>query len=72
MKLKKREITLNEADSMQDVFFMEEYLFNAYVVGGNDSFRKETVNALTALSQMAQKERERSYSLWKKAKARQL
>ncbi len=72
MKLKKREITLNEADSLYDVFCLEEYLGKSYGEGEEFSFRKETVNELSTLKQKAEEERERVLALWKKSKARQL
>ncbi len=72
MKFKKREITLNEADSLHDVFCLEEYLEKAYEEGSRFSFRKETLNVLSTLGQTAGKEKERAFSLWNKSKARQL
>lgn len=48
MKLEKREITLNERDSLKDVYYMEETLSQAYGVGAKGKYRKE-VNAALAL-----------------------
>ncbi len=72
MKLKKREITLNEADSLKDVFFTENALTRAYEEGDGFAFRKETANALSSLKNLAQTEAEKVQALWKKAKAEQL
>ncbi len=72
MKLKKREITLNEADSVKDVYFLERTLKNAYEEGDAFSFRKETVNELSALKALAASEAEKMQALWKKAKKEQL
>ncbi len=46
MKLEKREITLNEVDSMQDVLMLEKSLLNAYVNALEYSYRKENRNRL--------------------------
>ncbi len=72
MKLKKREITLNEADSMQDMFRMEEALLSAYENGDSAAFRKETQNELARLRQSTEEEGKLLRSLWEQAKARQL
>ncbi len=72
MKLKKREITLNEADSMKDVFFIEQALYKSYDEGAGFAFRKETANELAALKGMAQGEAERIKALWVKAKKEQI
>ena len=42
MKLEKREITLNEADSIKDVFFMEKALLQAYSLQLSKAERKQT------------------------------
>ncbi len=72
MKLKKREITLNEADSLKDVFFTENALMRAYEEGDSFAFRKETANALSALRERARLEAEKVGALWKKSKSEQL
>ncbi len=72
MKLKKREITLNEADSLKDVFFTEKALSSAYEAGDSYAFRKETANELTTLKDLALTETERVKALWKKSKSEQL
>ena len=42
MKLEKREITLNEQDSLRDVLFMEKSLLFEYMEGLAKADRKET------------------------------
>ncbi len=42
MKLEKREITLNEADSLQDMLYMETLLLQSYEKGLAKTTRKET------------------------------
>ena len=49
MKLEKREITLNEYDSLKDTFYMEKLLLSEYVNGVADARRKEVRGELTAL-----------------------
>ena len=46
MKLEKREITLNEQDSVKDVLMMEKNLLHAYANGLENVQRKETRNCL--------------------------
>lgn len=42
MKLEKREITLNEADSVTDMLYMEKTLLSTYEQGEKVAERKET------------------------------
>ena len=42
MRLDKREITLNEQDSLRDILFLEKALLLAYVEGLERANRKET------------------------------
>lgn len=49
MKLEKREITLNEYDSLQDVFYAEKLLLGEYVQALEYAERKETKNELIKL-----------------------
>lgn len=49
MKLEKREITLNELDSLQDAFYMEKTLLYEYVQALSTSKCKETRLLLTNL-----------------------
>ncbi len=72
MKLKKREITLNEADSLKDVFFLEKALEKGYLEGESVPLRKETLNETAALAKEAAEEKQFIFSLWKKSKAEQL
>ncbi len=72
MKLKKREITLNEADSLKDVFFTEKALVAAYGEVDGFAFRKETANELSALKGLAIDEVEKIHRLWKKSRSEQL
>ncbi len=72
MKLKKREITLNEVDSLKDVFFLEEKIESRYGEVENYAFKKETVNEIDGLRKESEKDKEFVLGLWKKSKARQL
>ncbi len=72
MKLKKREITLNEADSLQDVFYLEKTIAEEYRKGSEFSFRKETVNETKGLLEEAEGEQKRAYALWRRSKEAQL
>ncbi len=49
MKLEKREITLNEADSIKDVFFMEKALLQAYSLQLSKAERKQTRSEMVKL-----------------------
>ncbi len=49
MKLEKREITLNEYDSLKDTFYMEKLLLSEYVNGVAGARRKEVRGELTSL-----------------------
>lgn len=49
MKLEKREITLNEYDSIRDAFYMEKLLLNEYACLLNKAIRKETRGELLRL-----------------------
>ena len=49
MKLEKREITLNEFDSLKDAFYTEKTLMNEYVHTLSKTVRKETRNELITL-----------------------
>ena len=49
MKLEKREITLNEYDSLKDVYYREKILLNEYVNAVFEMDRKETRDVLLAL-----------------------
>lgn len=49
MKLEKREITLNEFDSIKDAFYIEKNLLNEYVYTLSFAQRKETREQLLKL-----------------------
>lgn len=42
MKLEKREITLNEKDSLTDMLLLERSLLNAYAISCGEAERKES------------------------------
>ncbi len=46
MKLEKREITLNEFDSLKDIFYTEKCLLSEYTLAIAKAERKETRTAL--------------------------
>ena len=72
MKLEKREITLNEADSLLDMYYLEKMLHYTYTAGGDCIERKEVANEVAQLIRQTEEEGERMYSLWKKVKAEQI
>ncbi len=49
MKLEKREITLNEFDSLKDVFYIEKTLLSEYVHALSKATRKQTRGELMRL-----------------------
>ena len=51
MKLEKREISLNEKDSLQDAILCEKALLNAYMVAVCEAVKKQTRNEIVALLQ---------------------
>ncbi len=71
MKLKKREITLNEADSVKDLFFLDRALADRYKEGLAFAERKEVANLCQAFAQKTQEEKETLYKLWHSVKAAQ-
>ena len=71
MKLEKREIALNEADSLKDIYYIEKTLLTAYVEGEDFIVRKETENEVKKLTEQAKEETERIYALWQKSKKEQ-
>ena len=56
MKLEKREVTLNEADSLKDMFYMEKTLRQAYEEALLQSQRKEVFSLLDALKRESEEE----------------
>ena len=71
MRLEKREITLNEADSLKDMYYMEKLLWMAYAVGEPFISRKEVENELGELIKQTEEERERARALWQKSQKEQ-
>ena len=51
MKLEKREISLNEKDSLQDALLCESALLNAYMVAVRDAMRKQVRAEISQLMQ---------------------
>ena len=56
MKLEKREVTLNEADSLKDMFYMEKTLLLAYGDALECAQRKEVKAVLSELKKETEKE----------------
>ena len=56
MKLEKREITLNEKDSLKDMYFLEKNLQTQYAEGVKFAERKETEGELSKLMREAEKD----------------
>ena len=50
MKLEKREVTLNEYDSLRDIFYLEKLLFSMYGQALEKSARKEVKKELLRLA----------------------
>ena len=49
MRLEKREITLNEKDSLQDAYMMQKTLLLTYLLAMDKASRKETRKLLLSL-----------------------
>ena len=58
MKLEKREITLNEADSVKDMYFYEKNLQHSYAQALEFATRKEVEGELSRLGSEVKKEAE--------------
>ena len=56
MKLEKREVTLNEADSLKDMFYMEKTLLSSYEDVENRAQRKEVKTTIDELKNEVKKE----------------
>ena len=67
MKLEKREITLNECDSLQDVVCFEKMLLGEYVETLSQMERKESRNTITQLMREVASDFCLISDLWKKA-----
>ena len=66
MKLEKREVTLNEKDSLKDVLYLETLLSTAYA-NQKGAYRQETKNRFADLEKEILKEKELIEKLYKKA-----
>lgn len=69
MKLEKREITLNEADSLKDIFYLERTLLREYSEGEDYIERKELENEIVTLVGETKTDMEKVFSLWEQSKA---
>ena len=67
MKLEKREITLNEADSLKDIFYLEKTLLREYEEGEDSIKRKELENELPALMTKTKEDIKKVFSLWQQS-----
>ena len=67
MKLEKREITLNEFDSLKETFYMEKMLVNEYLECLTKAARKETRKELLQLMQEVGEELSLAQDLMKKS-----
>ena len=72
MKLEKREITLNEADSLKDVYYLEKILISEYERVGKYAERKEIFNEFENLLKETKADCEKVLSLWEKSKEEQI
>ena len=68
MTLEKRELTLNEADSLKDTYYLEKTLLEKYLEGEKYAERKEARNELEKLTKQAEEDKKHILSLWQKAK----
>ncbi len=59
MKFEKREITLNETDSLSDMYHFEKALFKAYEEGKNKAESRQVVSAMETRMQALYSEGER-------------
>ncbi len=72
MKLEKREITLNEADSLKDVYYLEKTLISEYEKMEKYAERKEIFNEFESLLKETKTDCEKVLSLWRKSKEEQI
>ena len=72
MKLEKREITLNEADSLKDIYYLEKVLLEGYAKMEKFAVRKEVVNELEKLKKQTEEEKKRMYALWQNSQKSQV
>ena len=66
MKLEKREITLNEKDSLKDVLYLETFLLIKYA-DQRKEFRKETENVFERLKNETEEELDLIEKLYNRA-----
>ena len=66
MKLEKREITLNEKDSLKDVLYLETFLLIKYA-DQRKEFRKETENVFERLKKETEEELDLIEKLYNRA-----
>ena len=66
MKLEKREITLNEKDSLKDVLYLEAFLRIKYA-DQRKEFRKETENVFERLKKETEEELDLIEKLYNRA-----
>ena len=67
MKLEKREITLNEFDSLKETFYMEKMLVNEYLECLTKATRRETRKELLRLMQEVGEELSLAQDLMKRS-----
>ena len=67
MKLEKREITLNEYDSLKDAYYLEKTLLREYAEGREVAQRTETEGELSRLMREVGEDMETLYRLMKKS-----
>ncbi len=72
MKLKKREITLNEVDSVKDAYFLQRAIVREYENSPRFAARKETENVIETLRREGAEEEERLLKLLQKIKENRL
>jgi hypothetical protein len=70
MKLEKREITLNEYDSLKDAYYLEKTLLREYAEGREVTERKETEGELSRLMREVGEDMEKTYQLMKKSEGK--
>ena len=67
MKLEKREITLNECDSLKDAYYFQKTLLREYAEVREAAQRTETQGELSRLMREVGEDMEKLYQLMKKS-----
>ena len=67
MKFEKREITLNEIDSLKDSFYFEQTLLARYQAGVESAENKETIETIRVFTRETESEMERLSGLMRKS-----